>query len=183
VSSSSRAADAACNFRYHGILPFFRWEPAPILVCVEDLTEDLDWTTAALGRQQGCRRQGCRRQSPAVVSRVAQHLPQSGSRPVGRAPGAQQKHPADNAGLSPCTPRAPTSVPPPRPMPSRVAIGSRQHWGCSFPRHHKARTGGMSCSGIGGGESHCCSRQHAVHDAAAHDAAVPRPRRCSRRQP
>ena len=24
---------------------FFRWEPAPILVCVEDLTEDLDYVS------------------------------------------------------------------------------------------------------------------------------------------
>jgi hypothetical protein len=35
---------------------FFRWEPAPILVCVEDLTEDLDYvskkctSTTRLGR-------------------------------------------------------------------------------------------------------------------------------------
>jgi hypothetical protein len=32
-------------------LTFFRWEPAPILVCVEDLTEDLDWTTGLIAHK------------------------------------------------------------------------------------------------------------------------------------
>jgi hypothetical protein len=40
VAAAAQSCSPVCTAVPRRI--FFRWEPAPILVCVEDLTEDLD---------------------------------------------------------------------------------------------------------------------------------------------